>query len=164
MNSPNWQRILTTTDFSSFGNQAVNYAHALAERFGAELHVLHVAKDSCDIAVKHGVTGAFGGEDAKGHNWLGQILGETGSIRRVDAVHVGSDPAEKITQYAQANNIDLIVMATHGRSGLAHLWLGSITEKVIRSAHCPVLALRPSKEELNGMAKEPSAAKSVFIF
>ncbi len=133
---------------------------------GAELHVLHVAKNSCDIAVKHGVSGMFEAETAEDDklNWLGQILGETGSIRRVDAVQVGHDVAEKITQYAQAYNIDLIVMATHGRGGLAHVWLGSITEKVIRSAPCPVLTLRPGNEDLNGRTKDQSSGKSVYVF
>jgi nucleotide-binding universal stress UspA family protein len=112
------------------------------------------------------VTGTFEAVDTEneGVDWLGHILGETGSIRRVDAVQVGPDVAEKITQYAQAHNIDLIVMATHGRGGLAHVWLGSITEKVIRSAPCPVLALRPGNEDLNGWTKEQSSGKSVYVF
>jgi universal stress protein A len=49
----------------------------------------------------------------------------------------------EIVQYARQNDVDLIVMGTHGRSGLSHLLLGSVAEKVIRKAHCPVLVVRP---------------------
>ena len=51
-------------------------------------------------------------------------------------------PADQIVEYAEKNNIDLIVMGTHGRSGIEKMWLGSVTEKVLRHAHCPVLVVR----------------------
>ena len=51
-------------------------------------------------------------------------------------------PANQIVEYAEKNDIDLIVMGTHGRSGLEKMWLGSVTEKVLRQAHCPVLVVR----------------------
>jgi nucleotide-binding universal stress UspA family protein len=150
MKSANWQRILATTDFSRFGNMAVSYAHSLAEKFGAELHVLHVAADATAAATVHGTAGTFEPDDPhdRRRDWLADLLGESGSIRRVDVVQLGTDVADKIIQYARAQDVDLIVMATHGRSGLAHWWLGSVAEKVIRSAACPVLALRPAEEDL----------------
>jgi universal stress protein A len=141
-----WQRILTATDFSPLGNQAVEYAHALAEELGAELHVLHIARDVSDVALKHGPTGVLdpATEPAQGQDWLQQVLGESRTIRRVETIQVGHNVAEKIIHYAQTNGIHLIIMATHGRTGLAHFWLGSITEDVVRSAPCPVLVIRPS--------------------
>jgi nucleotide-binding universal stress UspA family protein len=150
MHSANWQRILATTDFSPFSTRAVEYAHALAERVGAELHVLHVTPDISDAVAQHGVSGMFDPADAPDERteWLGRLLGETGTIRHVEAVLVGKDVAGSITRYASDKNIDLIVMATHGRSGLVRLWLGSIVEKVLRSAPCPVLALRPTAADL----------------
>ena len=57
------------------------------------------------------------------------------------------DPAERIIEYAEANDVDVIVMATHGRTGLAHLLHGSVTEKVIRSGAVPVLVVRPEMAE-----------------
>jgi nucleotide-binding universal stress UspA family protein len=74
--------------------------------------------------------------------WLAGLLGERGSIRRVEAVRVGSDVARAIVQYAVKQSIDLIVMATHGRTGLSHLLLGSVTESVLHEAPCPILVLR----------------------
>ncbi|MFN4258552.1 MAG: universal stress protein [Gemmataceae bacterium] len=150
MNVVQWQRILAATDFSPFGDKAVTYAHELAEKFGAELHVLHVVGDITEASSKHGIAGSFDADDVtdERRQWIGDILGETGSIRRFDAVQIGTDVAEKIATYAKTYDISLIVMASHGRSGLAHFWLGSVTEKVIRSVSCPVLVLRPREEEV----------------
>jgi len=159
MSALNWQRILATTDFSPFANKAVDYAHALAEKSGAELHVLHITEDISEAVAQHGVSGTFdpteGTDDRT--EWLGRLLGETGTLRRVEAVQVGKDVAEKIIQYAKDKKIDVIVMATHGWSGLKHFWLGSIVEKVLRSAPCPVLALRPTAEQ---MAEEFAVSSS----
>jgi universal stress protein A len=149
MTPVNWTRILATTDFSPFADRAVSYAHALAEKFSAELHVLHVVSDVSEGVAEHGLAGVLDpkGVDDAGVGWLAGLLGEAGTVRRVEAVWVGRDVAEKITEYARDKNMDIIVMATHGRTGLAHFWLGSIVEKVIRSAPCPVLAIRPTADQ-----------------
>lgn len=149
MSKANWQRILVATDLSPSANAAVTYAHTLAEKFGAEFHVLHVARNPTDAAGMFGATGTFEPGDAAdaSNDWLRTILGESGSIRRVESIQVGHDVVGKIVQYAAAQSIDLIVLATHGRSGVARLWLGSITEEVIHSVQCPVLVLRSGQEE-----------------
>lgn len=141
-----WERILAPTDLSPLSRQAVDYAHALAEMVGAELHVLHVVKNIDDLAREHGATGlleAGRGEDDY-DDWLAGILGETGTIRRVEAMRLSSDAPQAILDYARKQAIELIVMGTHGRSGLTHLVMGSVTEKVLRSAPCPVLVLKSS--------------------
>jgi nucleotide-binding universal stress UspA family protein len=149
----NWQRILTATDFSPMGNQAVEYAHSLAEELRAELHVLHIARDVSEVALKHGPTGVLDPvAEEEGQDWLNQVLGESKTIRRIDTIQVGHNVAEKISLYAQVHGIELIVMATHGRTGLAHFWAGSITEDVVRSAPCPVLVIGPSANH----TKKPS--------
>jgi universal stress protein A len=150
MTTVTWQRILAATDFSPWGNEAVNYAHALAEQVGAELHVLHVTADSSEYAANFAATGLFepGDEAEESKQWLASILGETGTIRRVDLMQVGHDVSRIIADYARKARIDLIVMATHGRSGLAHFWLGSKTEEVMRSAPCPVLVIRPDPQAM----------------
>jgi universal stress protein A len=158
MQFANWQRILATTDFSPFSTRAVEYAHALAEKVGAELHVLHVTPDISDAVAQHGISVMFdpAEEPDERTQWLGRLLGETGAIRHVEAVLVGKDVAASITRYALEKEIGLIVMATHGRSGLVRLWLGIIVEKVLRSAPCPVLALRPTAKELAKMTSRSS--------
>jgi nucleotide-binding universal stress UspA family protein len=150
MLNPNWQRILTATDLSPFAETAVKYAHGLAEKFGAELHVMHVVEDSTEAARLMGTTGTYdpAEKDNPATAWLGNLLGESGSIRRTEVVQIGKDVAAKIVRYAGTQGIDVIVMATHGRTGLAHVWLGSVTEEVCRTAPCPVLLLRPRAEDL----------------
>jgi len=140
-----WERVLVTTDFSRFANQAIGYAHSLAEKFNAELHVLHVVPSVSAAVAEFGATGVFdhnSSEDARS-KWLAEVLGECGTIRRVEAVCFGTDAAAVIADYASKHEIDLIVIATHGRTGAAHLLMGSITEKVLRTAPCPVLSVRP---------------------
>jgi nucleotide-binding universal stress UspA family protein len=139
-----WQRILVPTDFSRFSRTAIDYAHGLAEQINAELHVLHVARNLSDAVAEHGTVGlldAGQGEDAY-DRWLAALLGERGTIRRVEAVRVGHDTAEAIVCYAEKQTVDLIILATHGRTGLAHLLMGSVTEKVLRLSPCPVLVIR----------------------
>jgi len=144
MNTTKWERILAATDFSPFGNRAVAEAHALAEKFGAELHVLHVVDNVDDMAEKNGATGTLEPDEvADGPKaWLAELLGEPGTVRRVDAVLYGKNVAKTIARYATAKKIDLIVVASHGRTGLAELWMGSVAQKVVRTAPCPVLVLR----------------------
>jgi len=141
----NWARILAPTDLSTIAGKAVSYAHSLAEKVNAELHVLHVVKDVNELAREHGATGLLEpgvGEDEY-DDWLAGLLGESGKIRRIESMRVSTDSAEAIVDYAKKHDIELIVMATHGRTGLKHMLLGSVSEKVLRSAPCPVLVIRP---------------------
>lgn len=149
MDTLKWQRILAATDFSPYGNRAVAEAHALAEKFGAELHVLHIVDNVDKIAERNGATGTLEPDEvAEGpKSWLAELLGETGTVRRVDAVQLGTDVAGKIVNYAKAKAIDVVVLASHGRTGLARMWLGSVAEEVIRAAPCPVLVLRVNAEK-----------------
>lgn len=141
-----WQRILAPTDFSRFAESAVEYAHGLAERLGAELHVLHVGRSLDAVVAEHGAQGAVGPLDSEDDydRWLASLLGESGTVRRVEAVRVGTDVARTIAHYAEKQTVDLIVMASHGRGGLAHLLMGSVAELVLRLAACPVLVIRPA--------------------
>lgn len=137
-------RILAPTDLSPFAERAVSYAHSLAEKFGAELHVLHVAGDLTEAARLHGTTGVNEPTGDDDHDrWLAALLGEPGTVRRIEAVRIGTDVADTICQYARSQGADMIVLATHGRTGLSHLLMGSVAESVLRAAPCPVLVLRP---------------------
>ena len=141
------QRILAPTDFSEYSNQAMEYARSLAEKFNAELHLLHV------LEMHTSSTPVFAGGLAL--NPLVQESREAAekSLLRVasgqDAVRgtgVGP-PFLEILRYAQDNEIDLIVMGTHGRSGLAHILVGSVAERVVRKSSCPVLTVRHPKHK-----------------
>ena len=139
-----WQRILAPTDLSPAAKATVEYAHALAEKTGAELHVLHVVKTLDDLAREHGLAGVVEADsDDEFEKWVGALVGESGTVRHVEAVRMGSDPAQIIARYALDEDIDLVVTGTHGRSGLSHLILGSVSEQLLRVSPCPVLVIRP---------------------
>ena len=140
-----WNRILAPTDLSRSAEQTVGYAHRLAEVLNAELHVLHVAQDVTQLPNLVPVIGVLDPEYLSDdyHRWLAALLGEPGTVRRVEAVRVAADVAEAVRKYADQHQVDLIVVATHGRTGLLHLLAGSVTEKLLRVAPCPVLVIRP---------------------
>lgn len=138
-----WERILVPTDLSSRSGAAVKYAHALAERVGAELHVLHVVKSMDELAEQHGVAGVIDPSSPnQSSNWMKTLLGEPGEFKRVEAVRLSQDPDEAIVKYVRDKTVDLVVISTHGRSGLSHWLHGSVTESVIKDSACPVLVIR----------------------
>ena len=154
-------RILVPTDFSAPSNAAIACAKGLATKFGASIHLLHVLDDPF-------VTGAFAADvyapppAGLRESWLKgaeTLLGaqlapeEQARFRTTTAVVFGS-PAKAIVDYAGTRDIDLIVMGTHGRGGMAHLFIGSVAERVVRTASCPVLTVREDPEQ----SRQPATA------
>ena len=135
------QKILYATDFSSYSNQAYFHAVALASTHGASLTVLFVYTP--DMATP----GQPGGEAGDPAYWQNQLE----QIRPVDAqipvrhVLLEGDPATEIVRYGRDAGMDLIVMGTHGRTGLERLLMGSVAEKVLRDASCSVLVVKLPK-------------------
>jgi universal stress protein A len=147
------KRILYPTDFSDCAKTAEEYATALADQFQAELHVLNVLAD-----VKMMLPGP-GSALSLPQNYLLDLITEAErTLAKVlpDAAKSGrtvvrtlrtGNPHVEIVKYAEAMEIDLIVMGTHGRGGLAHMLLGSVAEKLVRTAGCPVLTVRPAEQQ-----------------
>lgn len=132
-------RILVPTDFSAPSDAALAYARIVARRFNATLHLMHVAENVFLRAIVADPRDA----DAATLRQLDERL--TDENRRAGAVPVverSDEPADAIVSYAKTAGIDLIVMGTHGRSGLAHLLMGSVAEHVLRAAPCPVVTVR----------------------
>lgn len=143
-------RILVPTDFSEFSRPALTYACAMAERFGARLHLLHVVPDPAMLvpeAAVFSVESMQAQSDklvADAQKVLQQLPeGWQGSQPVIRDVRVGAAFPE-INDYAQQQDIDLIVIGTHGRSGLSHILMGSVAERVVRGAPCPVLSVKPA--------------------
>ena len=141
--------ILVPTDFSDPSDAALEYARALAARFGASLHLLHVVEpasvpgplDADVFSGESGLTQEKLFEDAKAR--LAHRAASAGSSGlRVSTEIIVGRSARSIVDYAKARGMHLIVMGTHGRSGMAHLLMGSVAEKVVRNAPCPVLTVR----------------------
>jgi len=138
------QSVLAPTDFSDQANAAVDIGLELAGD-PARLTVLHVAPpmgtfSAGDPAV---VWNTVSDETRREH--LQQEFRQHFSTPIYKSVHfevVFGNPAEEIAQFAAQHGIDMIVLPSHGRTGLAHLMIGSVAERVVRLAHCPVLVLR----------------------
>lgn len=146
-----FKRILHPTDFSASSQRSLATACELARKFGAEVHLLHVVQDVAAIAA-YGVAEAYlpvewrNEVKAQAEKSLQEVPdAATGAgVRFVRAIAEGS-PYYEIIEYARQNAIDLIVMGTHGRTGVPHLLMGSVAEKVVREAPCAVLTVRPGK-------------------
>jgi universal stress protein A len=144
-------RILVPTDFSSSSDAALEYATMLADRLSASMHVLHVIEEP-DVA-------GWGSEiyiselprmreaaQQEAERRLNGIVTARELVRlKVSTEIADGRAARAIVDVARQQQIDLIVMGTHGRSGVARLLLGSVTEKVLRTAPCPVLAVRTTE-------------------
>jgi nucleotide-binding universal stress UspA family protein len=147
------QRILVPTDFSKFSEVALRYGLALAEKFGAELYLLHVVQDLAlfvpdAVAVAPPVAAPVEQFTAAAREALERVVREN----KLDRLAVSREiregaPFYEIIRFARENEIDLIVMGTHGHTGLAHVLLGSVTERVVRKAPCPVLTVRDPEHE-----------------
>ena len=146
------KKILVATDFSEAAEAALSYGRALARAFGARLHVIHVVDD---MYLRLG-----GDAYAAVLPELQQDV-ERQARERLDQLVVDNDPtplpidviirdggaAPEIVKYAKDADIDLIVVGTHGRGAVAHLLMGSVAERVVRTAHCPVLTVRHPEHE-----------------
>lgn len=136
------RRILVPTDFSAGTHRTLAHARELAGLGQAELHLLHIlpAHDLPSSAARDS------SERLRESQHRLERLAQRaalGPLSVVCAVRVGK-PASEIAQYAREQGIEMIAMSTHGRTGLAHVVMGSVAEQVIRQADCPVLAVRPS--------------------
>jgi nucleotide-binding universal stress UspA family protein len=147
---PNIRHILVPHDFSDTAEQALMYAVALAEKFGARVTVLHAYE-----APSYGYPDAlvasyeFAAEIERAATIA--LKGVESRIRRpnieLDTMLRRGTPWVEITAAAKERKADLIVMGTHGRRGVARALLGSVAEKVVRSAPCPVLTVHGSDGE-----------------
>ena len=138
--------ILVPTDFSECSEAAVRYGRALAQAFGATLHLLHVVQDPytqpwAAEAFPTPLGDLLEQWQQQARARLVELLPEAERANAMIAVQVGS-PFFEIVRYAEEQHIDLVVIGTHGRGPLGHMLLGSVAEKVVRKAPCPVLTVR----------------------
>jgi len=143
------KKILYPTDFSKHSLSALPYAKELAKLSSAEIHCLHVVDEACQYWLGAGEAAmpvVMPAEDIKNSaqeqmtQFVEAHFGDPqGSVV---ANLVTGRPFVEIIRYARENEIDLIVIATHGHGALASMLLGSVTEKVVRKSTCPVLTVR----------------------
>ena len=149
------KKILVATDFSQPSDAALGYGRELARSFGATLTVLHVV----DNIMVH----AYGIEsgvlltdpemqrqfeaDARTHVDAAISDHDRTELKALGVVLMSSIPAAAIVGYAHESGTDLIVMGTHGRGRVAHMLMGSVSERVVQTAPCPVLTVRHPERE-----------------
>lgn len=141
----NIQNILFPMDFSTDNGAALEYASRLAAESGARLHVVHV-HDTRDIGLAMGEASfvyaeKWEEERCEAEKRLKKVVPTVPTVKCAYQSLLGMPDAE-IVAYAADHNIDLIVMASHGRSGLSRLLMGSVAEGVLRKASCPVLIVK----------------------
>jgi nucleotide-binding universal stress UspA family protein len=144
-----FSRILVPTDFSPPSDAALEYARILAGTFGSSLQILHVIDDptSASEFVADGFAPSTEGIRSSLVQQARTRLEHLMNLVDRSRYHAHADavlglPAASIVDYATATGSGLIVMGTHGRTGLAHLLMGSVAEQVVRTAPCPVLTVR----------------------
>lgn len=165
------KNILVATDFSDCSTAAFAYGRALAHQFGAKLHVLHAVETSgIDLAGVDTYVANFPElgiaieEDAR--KALDALLtaDDRATIGAKAILRMRETPARAIVDYAADEPIDLIVIGTHGRRGVSHLVMGSVAEKVVRTAPCPVLTVRHPEREFvtddTGLARVSAPAQA----
>jgi nucleotide-binding universal stress UspA family protein len=146
------KQILVATDFSEPSDVAVKYGRDLGRAYDATLHVVHVIEDMRGL---YGADVGFALADVERNveAAVQRDLDATISTQEDDPLKVvatitrGSSVAHAITEYAKANAIDLIVVGTHGRGAVSRFLMGSVAERVVRSAPCPVLTVRAHERD-----------------
>lgn len=146
------KNILVATDFSEPSGVALAYGRDLARSYNARLHVLHVVED---VMMRYSSEVGFAlpqmQTDLENAAWkdLDKILTDDDrrSAQLSPAVLSGVNIAETVVKYAKDNDIDLIVTGTHGRGAVKHFLMGSVAERVVRLAPCPVLTVRSQERD-----------------
>lgn len=138
------KRILFPTDFSPFSNKALPFAVSLAREFGATLVLFHATEAPVVLpeAVPDSAVNLVPEMERESRALVNQACEAITEVATEACVKVGLAHRE-ICGYAAETHVDLIVMPTHGRSGLSHVLFGSVAEKVVRTARCPVMTIRP---------------------
>jgi universal stress protein A len=150
-----FKKILVPTDFSDLSLAALEYATTFSEVFRAQIYMLHtldtipvLALDAVDLTTERII---YETEKNARNDLHAFIMSKVGDIPNLVEVVRKGVAADEIVKFTKEENIDLIVMATHGRSGIAHVLMGSVAEKVIQRSQVPVLTVKPATVRLSAI-------------
>jgi len=146
------KNILFPVDFTEASSKVARYARGFAEKFGAKLYILYVVEDLSKFAgfyVPHVALEKLEKDLYEGAQKKMESLVEEdfAGVSNVETIVEVGQAAEKICEVAQKKDIDLIIIGTHGRRGLEKVLFGSVAEKVVKTAPCPVLTVNPFQEK-----------------
>ncbi len=148
--------IVFPTDFSTLGHEALEYATQLAREQGSRLLIVHVQEP----AIAYGAGDYYYGLPEPDTEAVKQMLAKVKPTDPAVAYEhrlLMGEPAESIVELAQREHADLIILGSHGRTGLARLLLGSVTEAIMRRAACPVMVIK-SRAQVNRPKSVESAS------
>ncbi len=149
------KNIFCATDLSDFSNHAVSWGIALAKEFGAKLYVCHVVDFPTSITYGNGPIFFVDQQNqaiSNAHKQFEQLVGDT-QIQWEPLVTIGH-AGDEISRLAKEQNVDLAISATHGRSGLKRLIVGSVTERLMHTLHCPLMIVRGPEHDLNILSEK----------
>ena len=142
-----FKKILVPTDFSELSLAAIDYALSFSQVFGGQIYLLHtldtipvLALDAVDLTTETVIYETEQNAKNDLHVFVNARIGSIPNLVEVVRKGIAED---QIVKFAKEESIDLIVMATHGRSGIAHVLMGSVTEKVVQHSPVPVLTVKP---------------------
>ncbi|MFT5327815.1 MAG: universal stress protein A [Planctomycetaceae bacterium] len=138
------ERILFATDFSHCGDEAMALATSLARDTGATILIVHVEEPPAAYGSGHMYYGDPGPTQKELTGMLHRVVPTDPSVPREHHLVMGA-PAATLVEFAEKHKVDVIVLGTHGRSGLFRILMGSVAEHVIRHARCPVVTVRHPK-------------------
>ncbi|RNI14611.1 universal stress protein [Methanohalophilus sp. RSK] len=149
MASEIYKKILIATDGSTENKKAVSYGIELAKLSGARVYVTYVADTASfdSIPMDGGWEMMYELLEKEGKEITDKVISDTGDDIEIESKLLEGHPGHEIIDFAESNGIDLIVMGTHGKSGLDRFLLGSVAEKVTRNSHVPVMVVRGSGKE-----------------
>lgn len=148
------RNILVPTDFTNASKTALIYAMEFARKFGAKIHLLHIVQDVAIFLPETAMVAPSLATNAAEPMLLAANKSMVDFLATVDVRDVSvekscleGNPLDEILDHAREKQIDLIILGTHGHTGLAHFFLGSLAEAVVRQAPCPVLSVRYPEHE-----------------
>lgn len=164
------ERILCPMDFSEFSAKSYEYAHSLARHYDARLFLEHVIQPLTmmypDFAFPVSFNQIYSNLTEDAEKQLKEVV-KNYSLNGIHPEMVVREgfPTDAILEFADLNNINLIVMGTHGRRGIDRLAMGSVTERILRKAHCPVLVVRKPAHDFvkPGDKNEPVQLKKILF-
>jgi len=140
-------KILCPIDFNPNAEVAFRTALQIASESGGTIILLHVVPIPISAVGQPIVLEPFSGAERDAHVRLEHLIKkENAAADNIEIIVVSGEPAIEILRVAQTNAASAIVMATHGRTGLGHLILGSVAERVVREAPCPVITVRTTEK------------------
>jgi nucleotide-binding universal stress UspA family protein len=169
---PRLQRILCTTDFSTFAGRSLPYGIALAREFGSTLYGCHVVDLPAAAVYGEPAVLAYGAAYIDplaqrervvkaAHEQLKALLADSGVATEI--LVAAGQPAEEITRLAADRKVDLVIAATHGRSGLRRLLLGSVTARLMQTLPCPLLIVKSPSPESSAAPPAAFRLKRILV-